>query len=461
MRNMLNVAWFTIKETIRKKSFLISNIFILAVIFIIFNVINFLFGNYVLSPDNSNTVFDNTISSVDDGEKTNATFYNQTANSITNETLSNSVVVDLSDKGPKKPNIAVFDSENILGDFISLLPNDKINFFEEDILNLDSAKEKIQKGEIYAAINIFFKNDEINFDYIVFEESSDMEKELNYITNSLRNVYLSKIASDNNLSDEVLNSIKTNISYNIAPIVVDEELSMSIIVGLLISFVLFMSIYLYGYSISLSISSEKNSRIIETLVTSASPSHIVIGKTIGMGLLGLAQLVVMILFTLWCYNTYIPSGIDIVNIYLSDINLSTFSIVMIFVYFILGYTLYAFLNAVTGAIVSKTEDVQIVNLPLYFISMLSFYLSFFTIDSSGTKLDTFVNLFPLSSPFAMPSKIIGGLASNYTVAASIILLIFTTILLAFISIRIYSVAILHYGNKMKIKDIFNIFIKFK
>ena len=93
--------------------------------------------------------------------------------------------------------------------------------------------------------------------------------------------------------------------------------------------------------------------------------------------------------------------------------------------------------------------------------MISFYLSIFTIDSSSDKLNNFVQMFPLSSPFSMPAKVVAGFVSTNDIIASILVLVLTTILLAFIAIRIYSVAILHYGNKLKIKDLFNIFLKFK
>ena len=117
----------------------------------------------------------------------------------------------------------------------------------------------------------------------------------------------------------------------------------------------------------------------------------------------------IILFTVFCYHVYIPAGIDIVNLYLSDINVSFNTIVIICIYFALGYTLYAFLNAIAGATVNKAEEVQTASLPLYFISMISFYLSIFTIDSSSDKLNNFVQMFPLSSPFSMPAKVVAGL----------------------------------------------------
>ena len=369
MKNILNVAWFSIKTTIRKKSFLISNIIILSIIFIIFNVINFLFGSYVLSNPNDTVEVASTSSNF-----TSADTYHQDVTT--------------------SPSPSAHTDDTIL------------------------------------------------------------HKEINKI-------YLQKFADENNLSEAMANEVMAEFSYSIEPVTDNPAISMTVIVGLLVSMMLFMAIYMYGHSISLSIASEKDSRVIETLVTSSTPTQIIVGKTLGMGILGLVQLLVIILFSVFCYSTYIPEGIDIVSLYLSDINLNINTIIIICIYFVLGYTLYAFLNAIAGAIVNKAEEVQSASLPLYFISMICFYMSIFTIDSNSDKLNSFVQMFPLSSPFSMPAKLVVGLVSNTEIISSLFILLLTTLLFVFIAIRIYSVAILHYGNKLKIKDLFNIFLKFK
>ena len=460
MRSIINVAWFTIKNTIKKTSFLVSNIIIRAIIFIMFNMINFLFGHYVLTGnDASSDLSSETTEEVDVFDNTEEGSIPEQSNLNTQEIdTSNSIVVPIT---IPKYNIGIIDRENILGGFMFSYSNIRVDFLDLNNLSDDEINSKLESGELFSVIKIYKNQDEIKFDYLVYESSKKIEGQADALLEFVKDAYYAKFASDKNLSNKDLDVLQKSIIYEVKPLHSDNKLTIDIVFGILISIVLFMSIYLYGHSISLSISSEKNSRVIETLVTSTSPSHIVIGKTLGMGLLGLAQLIVMILFSVLCYKQYIPAGIDIVNIFLSKVNISTTSIVLMLVYFILGYTLYAFMNAITGAIVSKSEDVQTVNLPLYFISMLCFYSSFFTIGSTDSRLDTFVELFPLASPFAMPSKIIGGLVNNYEIAASLLLLFITTILFAFISIRIYSVAILHYGNKMKIRDIFNIFIRFK
>lgn len=444
MRNIFIVAWFTIREAARKKSFLVSNIIIIALIFILFSMIKLVYGRYVLPSEERTQMIANNI---------------QISNE--NSTSEDSIVVEIEEEEPKDlPIIAIVDSNNVLADYLEEVKNDYFKF-EKSTLPLEEIKEKILSNELSAAVVLSEENNSLSFEYIVIEENTYTDTELDIISEVIETSYRKKLLLDANVSEDTIEKITSHVTSKISTINVSEGIDAAYLVGIVTSFVLFMSIYLYGHSISLSIASEKSSRVMETLVTSSSPLHIVLGKTIGMGLLGLAQLLVLILITVFCYNVFIPEGIDIINLYFSDIHLNASSVLLLLTYFILGYTLYAFLNAITGATVSKAEDVQSANLPLSFISMISFYLSFFTINSNESKISEFASTFPLSSPFSMPSKILAGSIPNGVITSSIFILLITTVLLAFISIRIYSVAVLHYGNRLKIRDIFNIFIRFK
>ena len=130
---------------------------------------------------------------------------------------------------------------------------------------------------------------------------------------------------------------------------------------------------------------------------------------------------------------------------------------MVIVYFILGYTVYAFLNAVTGATVNKAEDIQSANMPISFIALASFYLAYFTEMVPNGSASKFASMFPFSSAFSMPGRILAGGVSSGEIAVSIIILLITAVVLAYISIKVYSAAILHYGNRLKFSDLFQMF----
>ena len=123
------------------------------------------------------------------------------------------------------------------------------------------------------------------------------------------------------------------------------------------------------------------------------------------------------------------------------------------IYFIFGYFEYALLYALTGSTVSKPEDIQSANGPVAILSIIGFYLSYFTMMNPESELNIFASMLPISSPFCMPFRIMMGLAKPTDVIISIVILLITGIIIAKIAIKIYSNAILNYGTKMSFYDI--------
>lgn len=227
------------------------------------------------------------------------------------------------------------------------------------------------------------------------------------------------------------------------------------ILGIVILMLMFFAIYYYGYGVSMSIATEKTSRVMETLVVSAKPSRILIGKCLGMGALGLLQIVGVMIFAAFCYKLLVPADYLIMGMPLS---LSSFTLeraIIIIIYFILGYSLYAVLNAVCGAAVSKIEDINSAMMPVMLISMISFYIGYFTaLSASGTEslLQKVAIYIPFCSPFIVPFKILNGDVPAVDLLISLALLVAAIVAIAAISIKIYTRSVLHYGNRLKLKD---------
>lgn len=224
---------------------------------------------------------------------------------------------------------------------------------------------------------------------------------------------------------------------------------------MVMSIVLFYAIYFCAYQVSSSITTEKTSKIMETLVTSTSPRTIVLGKTIGIGLVGLFQMILIVATALISAKSCLDE--ELLNSVLDMSNVTVYLGVITMVYFILGYFAYALLYALTGSTVSKPEDIQSANTPVALLAVIGFYLSYFTMMNPTSGLNVFASLFPISSPFCMPFRIMMGLASGADVLISIAILLVTILVIAQIAIKIYSSAILNYGTKMSLKDIVNIY----
>ena len=148
---------------------------------------------------------------------------------------------------------------------------------------------------------------------------------------------------------------------------------------------------------------------------------------------------------------------ELLNSVLDMSNITPYLGIITIIYFILGYFEYSLLYALTGSTVSKPEDIQSANTPVAILAVVGFYLAYFTMMNPTSELNLFASLFPISSPFCMPFRIMMGLASGVDVLISIAILIITILVIAKIAIKIYSNAILNYGTKMNFKDMINMY----
>ena len=405
MRDIVTVMKFTIKDMVKRKSFLLSTLIILILIVVGFNVPNVI----------------KSIKGDDTGDK----FLIVDNKNIFEGTLENLKQMDLG-----------YEFE---------ITNNDLKF--EDI------KQKIEDEEINGAIIINPENEKIKISYIV-ENTTMMEQVPEECVNSLTFLYSNLQISKLGLTEEQLQSITPNFDFSLEQ-TEEKSASGNVFVMMIMSIVLFYAIYFCAYQVSSSITTEKTSKIMETLVTSTSPRTIILGKTIGIGLVGLAQMVVIVATALISAKAFLEP--ELLENVLDMSNITSYLGIMTAVYFILGYLAYALLYALTGSTVSKPEDIQSVNTPVALLAVIGFYLSYFTMMNPTSDLNLFASLFPISSPFCMPFRIMMGLASIMDVALSIAILIVTIIVISHIAIKIYSNAILNYGTKMTFKDIIKIY----
>ncbi|MBS1341000.1 MAG: ABC transporter permease [Clostridia bacterium] len=405
MRDILTVMKFTIKDMVKRKSFIISTLIILVLIVVGFNV-----PNVIKSIKGDNT-----------GDK----FLIVDNKNVFEGTLENLKQMDLG-----------YEFE---------ITNSDLKF--EDI------KRKIEDEEINGAIIINPGNEKIKISYIV-ENTTMMDQVPEECVNSLTSLYSNLQISKLGLTEEQLQSITPNFDFSLEQ-TEEKSASGNVFVMMIMSIVLFYAIYFCAYQVSSSITTEKTSKIMETLVTSTSPRTIILGKTIGIGLVGLAQMIVIVATALISAKAFLEP--ELLENALDMSNITPYLGIMTAIYFILGYLAYALLYALTGSTVSKPEDIQSANTPVALLAVIGFYLSYFTMMNPTSDLNLFASLFPISSPFCMPFRIMMGLASIRDVALSIAILIVTIVVISHIAIKIYSNAILNYGTKMTFKDIIKVY----
>lgn len=413
MRDLWIVASYTIKDMLKKKTFIISNLVIFLIIIVGFNVPNIL---NMFNEDESS----------------------ENGSALLSKTL-------------------VVDEENIFEGSLETLNTMNLGTeFEitNEEISIDEVKDKIVNGDVDDAIIINESDNKVNIEYIV-ENMAMMNNEVpEKVTNMLTSVYTNLQISKLGLTQEQLASLTPNFTFELQQ-AEEQEVKGNILVIMLLSLVLFYAIYFCAYQVSNSITTEKTSKIMETLVTSTSPRTIVLGKTIGIGVVGLLQVIAIVAVALICAYACLPEGMLSSALDLSQIT-PTLGILTV-VYFILGYATYALLYALTGSTVSKPEDVQSANGPVAIISIIGFYLAYFTMMNPTSDLNVFASIFPFSAPFCMPFRVMMGIATPGQIAISIIVLLLTIIIVASVSIKIYSNAILNYGSRVSLKDMINMY----
>ena len=403
MRDLLTVTKFTMKEMLKRKSFVISTLIILILIVIGFNIPNILKSAF--------------------GEET-------------------------------KDKLLIVDSQNIFEGALESLKNMDLNY---DILienkSYEQIKDSIENKEIDSAIIVEKQNDDVKIRYIV--ENTNMVSSVpeNIIT-ALNTIYTNIQISKLGLTQEQIASITPNFEFVLEQ-TDEEKASGNLFAMMLLSIVLFYAIYFCAYQVSSSITTEKTSKIMETLVTSTSPRTIVLGKTIGIGIVGLLQMILIVGTAIVSAKLFLEPGI--LESVLDMSNITPYLGVVTALYFILGYLAYALLYALTGSTVSKPEDIQSANGPVAILAVIGFYLAYFTMMNPTSELNVFASMFPISSPFCMPFRVMMGLASTADVIISILILIVTILVIAHVAIKIYSNAILNYGTKMSLGDIVRIY----
>ena len=317
----------------------------------------------------------------------------------------------------------------------------------------DEIETKIENEEIEEAIMIEKQENNVKIRYIV-ENTTMMAEVPETLVNAINSLYTNMQISKLGLTTEELQSITPNFEFSLEQ-TEEEKASGNILAMMLMSIVLFYAIYFCAYQVSSSITTEKTSKIMETLVTSTSPRTIVLGKTIGIGVVGLLQMIVIVGTALISAKAFLEP--ELLESILDMSNITPYLGIITIIYFVLGYFAYALLYALTGSTVSKPEDIQSANTPVAILAVIGFYLSYFTMMNPTSELNVFASLFPISSPFCMPFRIMMGLASGTDVAISIAILIVTILIIAKVAIKIYSNAILNYGTKMSFKDIVNMY----
>ena len=218
-------------------------------------------------------------------------------------------------------------------------------------------------------------------------------------------------------------------------------------------FALYMVILLYGQMVATNVATEKSSRAMEVLVTSAKPTSMRFGKVLASCIAGFSQLVLVFGTAILLYNVNKEALSNPLIASIFDIPIELF--IYLIVFFVLGFLIYAFMFGAIGSTASKLEDINTSVMPITFLFIIAFMVVMFSMSSGSVDNTAMLvcSYIPFTSPMAMFTRICMSTVAWYEIAISIAILIGSTVGIGVLSAKIYRVGVLLYGMPPKFSNI--------
>lgn len=324
------------------------------------------------------------------------------------------------------------------------------------VTSFPQANVKITNDSI-EQIKSKIKDQSVNFAFIL---SSDL-KSYTYLTNVsilqdpnlqtmdtlLKTIYSNLYLKKHGLSDTQITEVQNpNITHTIESI--SEDGSKNFWYAYVMVFVLYMVIIIFGQKVAMSVVTEKTSRAMEVLITSASPVALMFGKIIASSVAGIIQIAAIFGSAFISYGVnkpYFENNAIITTLF----NFPASLVGYLLIFFLLGFLVYSFLFGAMASTVSKIEDLSSALMLIQIVFVIGFVASTSAMSSGevNSAFMKFLSLFPLTSPMAMFTRIAMSEVPGLEILLSVVFLIFATILIGYIAAKIYRVGVLMYGTK--------------
>lgn len=313
----------------------------------------------------------------------------------------------------------------------------------------DIIKDKITSGDAECA---FVMTDAVSYTYYV-NNLSMYDRNTEIANRVLQQIYQMNAMIDGGMTVEQATDVM-NIQISSQVEDLGKNQMESFFYTYIMIFALYMVILLYGQMVATNVATEKSSRAMELLITSAKPTSMMFGKVLASCLAGFIQLVVVFGSALLFYNlnkSYWGNNMIIDSIF----NIPPGLFVYMLVFFILGFLIYAFLYGAVGSTASKLEDINTSVMPITILFVVAFIvimisMSSGNVDNTIMKVCSFI---PFTSPMSMFTRIAMSTVPWYEIAISIAILVGSTVGIGLLSAKIYRVGVLMYGTTPKISNI--------
>jgi ABC-2 type transport system permease protein len=221
---------------------------------------------------------------------------------------------------------------------------------------------------------------------------------------------------------------------------VDPERGQRLGLAIVTSVLLFMSLIGYGTAVAQGVVEEKSSRVVELLLATIRPIHLLTGKVLGLGAVGLAQLVILSAVGLAGASA---SGL------LTAPSAAASALVAAVIWYLLGFFLYASVYAAAGSMVSRQEELQSLVTPIMFPLFLPFLFAVSVLPGDPRNtVGTVLSFVPFFAPTLMPARAALGVAPWWQVGIAIVLTLATIVGVVQVAARIYRNSVLRTGARV-------------
>ncbi|GGP09543.1 ABC transporter permease [Oceanobacillus neutriphilus] len=232
-----------------------------------------------------------------------------------------------------------------------------------------------------------------------------------------------------------------------------EEMNQSRGLVYVMLFVLYMTVLVYGQMIATDVATEKSSRVMEILISSAPPITHMFAKIIGIAFLGLTQVIILLgggYFAIQAnQDTMSGEFFEVMGLTNNDPVIYIYAVV----FFILGYLLYATLAAMLGSLVSRIEDVNQLIMPMIMLIIIAFILAATGLSMPESTMITVTSYIPFFAPMIMFLRIGMLNIPIWEIALSIGILVLTIVAIGALAARVYKGGVLMYGKSGSLKDL--------
>lgn len=377
-------------------------------------------------------------------------------------------------------NIVVIDTSNLLEETLSTRNN--LNFFYTS-KSLETLQEEYKMGlydgilEVVSIENI----EESNYTFYFHSDKALALDEQFSIKSTIEQKVRQFKLLELNIDTSQLALLETNVTFKPIPITSEKKMSsittiVSTVIGGVVGYLMFFIIVMYGTQVMRSVTEEKTNRIVEILISSVKPFQLMMGKVVGVGLVGLTQILIWaILLPVMFFIGVQFLGIDetsvselntvsetqlseskamMIQVFDELLSINWFKIISITLfYFLGGYFTYAAIFAALGSAVGEdANEAQTLTFPVMLPLIIAVYIAIKAASSPNSSLAVWSSIFPLFSPIIMPVRLPFD-PPWCELLLSMFFLVVAAIFFVWLAGKIYRAGILMYGKKASFTEI--------